>query len=186
MMEFIAINMAPIMFLGLVVFLLSGYPVAFSLGANGLLFGLLGIGKEDKVRMKEQTGHNYLFFDAPVGFIFTMDRSLGQGMFLDYGMFLENVMIAARGRGVALEQASQRVRDGVTGPRKSGDIGFATLRGGEEVGVHTVMFAAAGERLELSHRSFSRETYAAGAVRAAQWLEGRKPGLYGMKDVLGL
>ena len=52
--------------------------------------------------------------------------------------------------------------------------------------MHTVMFAAAGERLELSHRAFSRETYAAGAVRAAQWLEGKKPGLYGMKDVLGL
>ena len=62
----------------------------------------------------------------------------------------------------------------------------ATLRGGEEVGVHTVYFAAAGERLELNHRSFSRETYAAGAVTAAKWLEGRKPGLYGMKDVLGL
>ena len=60
------------------------------------------------------------------------------------------------------------------------------LQGGEEVGVHTVMFAAAGERLELSHRAFSRETYAAGAVHAAQWLAGKKPGLYGMKDVLGL
>jgi 4-hydroxy-tetrahydrodipicolinate reductase len=57
---------------------------------------------------------------------------------------------------------------------------------GREVGVHTVMFAAAGERLEISHRAFSRETYAAGAIRAAQWLSGKKPGLYGMKDVLGL
>jgi 4-hydroxy-tetrahydrodipicolinate reductase len=65
-------------------------------------------------------------------------------------------------------------------------LGFATLRGGEEVGVHTVMFAAAGERLELSHRAFSRETYASGAVRGALWLQGKTPGLYGMKDVLGL
>ncbi|MCX7362740.1 MAG: 4-hydroxy-tetrahydrodipicolinate reductase [Alphaproteobacteria bacterium] len=75
---------------------------------------------------------------------------------------------------------------GHSAARPAGEIGFATLRGGEEVGVHTVMFAAAGERLELSHRSFSRETYATGAVRAALWLEGKKPGLYGMKDVLGL
>jgi 4-hydroxy-tetrahydrodipicolinate reductase len=73
-----------------------------------------------------------------------------------------------------------------TAARPAGEIGFASLGGGEEVGVHTVMFAAAGERLEISHRSFSRETYAAGAVRAAQWLSGKKPGLYGMKDVLGL
>jgi 4-hydroxy-tetrahydrodipicolinate reductase len=93
---------------------------------------------------------------------------------------------AAAGRQVRLEDVWRKSRDGHTGARPAGEIGFATLRGGEEVGVHTVMFAAAGERLEISHRSFSRETYAAGAVRAAQWLSGKKPGLYGMKDVLGL
>jgi 4-hydroxy-tetrahydrodipicolinate reductase len=93
---------------------------------------------------------------------------------------------AAAGRQVKLEEVWRKSRDGHTGARPAGEIGFATLRGGEEVGVHTVMFAAAGERLELSHRAFSRETYAAGAVRAAQWLAGKKPGLYGMKDVLGL
>ena len=93
---------------------------------------------------------------------------------------------AAAGRQIRLEDAWRKSRDGHTGARPAGEIGFATLRGGEEVGVHTVMFAAAGERLELSHRAFSRETYAAGAVRAAQWLMGKKPGLYGMKDVLGL
>ena len=93
---------------------------------------------------------------------------------------------AAVGRKVELEKVWRKSRDGHTGARPTGEIGFATLRGGEEVGVHTVFFAAAGERLELSHRSFSREGYAAGAVRAAKWLEGKKPGLYGMKDVLGL
>ena len=93
---------------------------------------------------------------------------------------------AAAGRQVKLEEVWRKSRDGHTGARPAGEIGFATLRGGEEVGVHTVMFAAAGERLELSHRSFSRETYASGAVRAALWLEGKTPGLYGMKDVLGL
>ncbi len=93
---------------------------------------------------------------------------------------------AAAGRQVKLEEVWRKSRDGHTGARPAGEIGFATLRGGEEVGVHTVMFAAAGERLELSHRSFSRETYASGAVRAALWLKGKKAGLYGMKDVLGL
>jgi 4-hydroxy-tetrahydrodipicolinate reductase len=93
---------------------------------------------------------------------------------------------AAAGRQVKLEEVWRKSRDGHTGARPSGEIGFATLRGGEEVGVHTVMFAAAGERLELSHRAFSRETYASGAVRSALWLQGKTPGLYGMKDVLGL
>ena len=93
---------------------------------------------------------------------------------------------AANGRQVQLEDVWRKSREGHTGARPAGEIGFATLRGGEEVGVHTVMFAAAGERLELSHRAFSRETYAAGALRAALWLDGQKPGLYGMKDVLGL
>ena len=93
---------------------------------------------------------------------------------------------AAAGRQVKLEEVWRKSRDGHTGARPTGEIGFATLRGGEEVGVHTVMFAAAGERLELSHRAFSRETYASGAVRSALWLQGKTPGLYGMKDVLGL
>ena len=93
---------------------------------------------------------------------------------------------AAAGRLVKLEDVWRKSRDGHTGARPSGEIGFATLRGGEEVGVHTVMFAAAGERLELNHRAFSRETYASGAVRSALWLQGKTPGLYGMKDVLGL
>ena len=94
---------------------------------------------------------------------------------------------AAAGRQVKLEDVWRKSRDGHTGARPAGEIGFATLRGGEEVGVHTgERFAAAGERLELSHRAFSRETYASGAVRGALWLRGKTPGLYGMKDVLGL
>ncbi|MDP2378184.1 4-hydroxy-tetrahydrodipicolinate reductase [Reyranella sp.] len=93
---------------------------------------------------------------------------------------------AAAGRKVELEKVWRRSRDGHTGARPTGEIGFASLRGAEEVGVHTVMFASAGERLELTHRAFSREGYALGAVMAAKWLEGKKPGLYGMKDVLGL
>jgi 4-hydroxy-tetrahydrodipicolinate reductase len=93
---------------------------------------------------------------------------------------------AAAGRGVALDAVAQRGRDGITGPRKSGDIGFAALRGGDAVGDHHVIFAGAGERLELSHRATNRAIYAKGAVRAARWVAGQPAGLYGMKEVLGL
>jgi 4-hydroxy-tetrahydrodipicolinate reductase len=93
---------------------------------------------------------------------------------------------AADGRGIELADASVRVRDGHTGPRPAGSIGFATLRGGDVVGEHTVIFAAEGERIELTHRASSRTVFARGAVRAALWCEGRAPGLYGMPDVLGL
>jgi len=93
---------------------------------------------------------------------------------------------AAKGRGVDLEKVSARARDGVTGARRTGDIGFAVLRGGDVVGDHAVVFAGDGERLELGHRASSREVFAAGAVRAALWTRGRAPGLYGMREVLGL
>jgi 4-hydroxy-tetrahydrodipicolinate reductase len=93
---------------------------------------------------------------------------------------------AARGRGVKLKDVEIRARDGHTGARKAGAIGFAALRGGAEVGDHTVMFCGEAERLELTHHAASRRIYAQGAVRAATWARGKAPGLYGMKDVLGL
>jgi 4-hydroxy-tetrahydrodipicolinate reductase len=93
---------------------------------------------------------------------------------------------AAAGRDIDLARHSQRVRDGHTGPRKAGDIGFATLRGGDVVGDHVVIFAGEGERLELAHRAQSRRLFALGALRAARWLVDKPAGLYGMKDVLGL
>jgi 4-hydroxy-tetrahydrodipicolinate reductase len=93
---------------------------------------------------------------------------------------------AAAGRATTLEAVEQRGRDGITGPRRVGDIGFAALRGGDAVGDHHVIFAGAGERLELGHRTTSRAVFAKGAVRAALWVIGRPPGLYGLDDVLGL
>ena len=93
---------------------------------------------------------------------------------------------AADGRSIELGQKSVRVRDGHTGPRPQGAIGFATLRGGSVVGEHQVIFAGAGERLELSHRAESRDLFARGAVRAALWARDKKEGLYSMTDVLGL
>jgi 4-hydroxy-tetrahydrodipicolinate reductase len=74
----------------------------------------------------------------------------------------------------------------LTGQRRPGAIGFAALRGGDVVGDHVVMFAGAGERIELAHRATDRGIYARGALAAARWLRGRPPGLYGMADVLGM
>ena len=93
---------------------------------------------------------------------------------------------AAEGRGVDLAQRSVRGRDGMTGARHPGDIGFASLRGGTNVGEHTVIFAGPAERVELTHRAEDRMIFARGALHAALWARGKKPGLYSMADVLGL
>jgi 4-hydroxy-tetrahydrodipicolinate reductase len=93
---------------------------------------------------------------------------------------------AAEGRGIDLADHSVRTRDGHTGARGRGDIGFATLRGGSVVGEHSVLFSGEGETVELAHRATDRAIFARGAVKAALWGRGRKPGLYSMADVLGL
>jgi len=93
---------------------------------------------------------------------------------------------AAEGRGVDLKSKSARGRDGITGARKRGDIGFAALRGGGVIGDHSVIFAGDGERLTLSHQAEDRTLFARGAIKAALWARGQKPGLYAMSDVLGL
>ena len=141
-----------------------------SLGVN-LLLGLVRqaaarLGDDYDIEVLEM--HHRHKVDAPSGTALALGRE------------------AAAGRGIDLAAKSQRVRDGITGPRKRGDIGFATLRGGDVVGDHMVVFAADGERIELTHRAGSRRIFARGAVRAACWAVGRPPGLYGMKDVLGL
>ncbi len=92
---------------------------------------------------------------------------------------------AAAARGQALDAVAVRSRDGHIGARPEGAIGFATLRGGDVVGDHTVIFAGDGERLELTHKASSRTVFARGALRAALWTKGRPPGLYGMRHVLG-
>ncbi len=93
---------------------------------------------------------------------------------------------AAAGRAVHLAGVARRSRDGQVGARPAGEIGFATLRGGDVVGEHTVFFAGDGERIELTHKASSRAVFARGAVRAALWTAGRPPGVYSMADVLGL
>lgn len=93
---------------------------------------------------------------------------------------------AADGRGVDLDQRSVRARDGHTGARNRGDIGFATLRGGTVTGDHTVIFSGPYERVELAHKAEDRMIFARGALKAAMWAQGKTPGFYTMADVLGL
>jgi 4-hydroxy-tetrahydrodipicolinate reductase len=141
-----------------------------SLGIN-LLFGLVEqvatrLGPEWDIEIMEV--HHRGKVDAPSGTALALGR------------------VAAAARGAAFEEVAQRGRDGITGPRPAGALGFAALRGGDNIGEHHVIFAGIGERLELVHRATNRGIYAKGAVRAARWLVGRPPGLYGMREVLGL
>ena len=141
-----------------------------SLGVN-LLLGLVEqvaqrLGPDWDIEIMEM--HHRGKVDAPSGTALALGRA------------------AAAMRGVAFGEVAQRGRDGITGARPSGAIGFAALRGGDNIGEHHVIFAGIGERLELTHRATDRGIYSKGAVRAALWLVGRPPGLYGMKEVLGL
>ena len=94
--------------------------------------------------------------------------------------------VVAHGLGVDLQDVGVFAREGITGERKTGAIGFSTIRGGDIVGDHTVLFAGPGERIEITHKSSSRMTYAQGSIRAAQFLMTQKSGLFDMQDVLGL
>jgi 4-hydroxy-tetrahydrodipicolinate reductase len=141
-----------------------------SLGIN-LLLGLVEqvaqrLGTDWDIEIMEM--HHRGKIDAPSGTALALGR------------------VAAEARGADFAAVAQRGRDGITGARQAGAIGFAALRGGDNIGEHHVIFAGAGEQLELSHRATNRGIYAKGAVRAAMWLVGKPPGLYGMKEVLGL
>lgn len=141
-----------------------------SLGVNLLAalvrHGARALGAEWDIEVVEM--HHGLKVDAPSGTALLLGEA------------------AAEGRQVDLAAASVRARDGHTGARPSGAIGFAVLRGGTVVGDHKVIFAGAGERLELGHVAEDRTIFARGALKAALWARNRKPGLYGMADVLGL
>ncbi len=94
--------------------------------------------------------------------------------------------ILAEARGLQVKEALRHGREGIVGERTKGEIGMHSLRGGDVVGDHTVIYANVGERLELTHKASSRDTFANGALRAAQWVVRQPPGLYSMQDVLGL
>ncbi len=124
------------------------------------------LGEEFDIEIFEM--HHNKKIDAPSGTALLLGRS------------------AAEGRGIDLNKRSARGRDGETGARTIGDIGFASLRGGSVVGEHSVIFAGPAERVELIHRAEDRMIFARGALKAALWARGQKPGLYSMADVLGL
>lgn len=141
-----------------------------SLGVN-LLAGLVRrvaatLGEEFDIEVLEM--HHRMKVDAPSGTALLLGEA------------------AAEGRQVALAETRVSTRDGHTGARRPGDIGFATLRGGSVVGDHSVIFAGPSERITLSHHAEDRAIFARGALRAAQWAFDQPPGLYGMDDVLGL
>ena len=102
------------------------------------------------------------------------------------GTAVKMAQVIAQAVNRNLDEVGVYARKGMIGERTKKEIGIQTLRGGDIVGEHTVMFAGKGERIELTHRAHSRDTFAAGAVRAAKWVVGKKPGLYDMQDVLGL
>lgn len=142
----------------------------FSTGVNAL-FWLTGkaaeiLGPDYDLEIVEM--HHRLKKDAPSG----TAKTLAQ--------------ILARSRRQQLEQVLRHGREGQPGERTASEIGMHSVRGGDVVGDHTVIFATAGERLELTHKASSRETFAGGALRAAQWVIGKAPGVYDMQDVLGL
>ena len=141
-----------------------------SLGVN-LLLGLTrrvaaALGEEFDIEILES--HHRHKVDAPSGTALMLGEA------------------AAEGRGIALDAASERGRDGLTGPRAPGAIGFAVLRGGDVVGEHDVIFAGPGERIVLRHVATDRAIFARGAIRAAIWGQGQAPGEYDMQHVLGL
>ena len=149
-------------------------PVVFSpnmsVGVN-LCFKLLDLATRvlgDNVDIEIIEAHHRHKVDAPSGTALRMGE----------------VVAAALGRDLA--QCATYAREGTIGARERTSSGFSTIRAGDIVGDHTVLFADAGERVEITHRASSRMTFAAGAIRAATWVPGQPPGLYDMQDVLGL
>ncbi|KPY17990.1 4-hydroxy-tetrahydrodipicolinate reductase [Pseudomonas syringae pv. philadelphi] len=142
----------------------------FSIGVN-LCLKLLDTAARvlgDEVDIEITEAHHRHKVDAPSGTALRMGE------------------VVANALGRDLEKVAVYGREGQTGARDRQTIGFATIRAGDVVGDHTVLFAADGERVEITHKASSRMTFAKGAVRAAMWLDGKAPGLYDMQDVLGL
>lgn len=144
----------------------ANYSIGMVLLADLVWRAAARLGPEFDIEIVEM--HHRYKVDAPSGSALALGRA------------------AAEGRGVKLDDVAVRGRDGVTGAREKGTIGFAALRGGDVPGDHTVIFAGDGERLELTHRASGRDIFARGALRAALWAIGKPPGLYTMRDVLGL
>lgn len=174
---------------------------------KAMVIGTTGFTEEEKQRLAEAAKHIPIVFAAnfSVGvnlclkLLDTAARVLGDEVDIEIieahhrhkvdapsGTALRMGEVIAEALGRDLRQVAVYGREGQTGARQRDTIGFATVRAGDVVGDHTVLFAAEGERVEITHKASSRMTFARGAVRAALWLESREPGLYDMQDVLGL
>lgn len=172
-----------------------------------LVVGTTGLSDDDIARLESAARHAPIIragnFSLGVNLLTLLTRKVAAALGADYdieivemhhrhkvdapsGTALMLGEAAAAGRGVALNDVSDRGRDGMTGARKPGDIGFASLRGGDVIGEHDVIFAGEGERIILRHAASDRLVFARGAVRAAIWGFAQKPGSYDMLDVLGL
>ena len=171
------------------------------------VLGTTGLSEEDDDAIRAAARHATIIragnMSLGVNLLVALTRKVAQALNADYdievlemhhrhkvdapsGTALMLGAAAAEGRQVDLRDASVRARDGHTGERKPGTIGFAALRGGSVVGDHTVIFAGEGERIELTHRAADRGIFSRGAVKAALWGRGRGPGLFSMMDVLGV
>jgi 4-hydroxy-tetrahydrodipicolinate reductase len=181
-------------------------PLAAKHGAAHVI-GTTGLNADQEAVLREAAGKTAIMY-APnmsviVNLMFALVEQISDMLGADYDIEIVEMhhkhkidapsgtavglgQAAARGRKVSLPDIAQWSREGETGARRTGDIGFAALRGGDVVGEHTVIYAGAGERLEITHRCTNRQLFARGAVRAALWTEGKRPGLYSMKDVLGI
>lgn len=124
------------------------------------------LGRDFDVEIVETHHRNKV--DAPSGTALKLGRSVAEGLGLDF------------------ERSAKFERHGAIGPRNSDEIGIQTVRGGDVVGDHTVMFLGDGERMELTHKALSRENFSKGVLRAVKWLPGKSPGIYSMKEVLGI
>lgn len=171
------------------------------------VIGTTGLSESDEAAIEAAAGHTTVIkagnMSLGINLLMSVTRRIAEALDADFdieivemhhrqkvdapsGTALMLGHAAAEGRGIDLSSASVRTRDGHTGARRRGDIGFATLRGGTVVGDHTVVFAGNGERIEITHRAGDRSIFARGAVKAAVWGRSKNPGLYSMIDVLGL
>lgn len=171
------------------------------------VIGTTGLTPEDDAKIAAAARHAVVVqagnFSLGVNLLTLLTRKVAQALDLDFdievvethhrmkvdapsGTALMLAEAAAQGRGVALDDVAERARDGITGARRPGAIGFAALRGGDVVGEHDVIFAGPGERVVLRHLAGDRMIFARGAVKAALWGQTQKPGQYDMIDVLGL
>jgi 4-hydroxy-tetrahydrodipicolinate reductase len=194
---------------GLIDFTVPAATVAFSAFTSGKvhIIGTTGLSADDDKRIEAaaakstivKSGNMSLGVNLLAALVKRVSRSLDESFDIEIFEMHHNKKIdapsgtalllgkaAAEGRGVDFDARKVLSREGHTGARKPGDIGFAVLRGGSAVGEHKVYFASGAERIELAHQAMDRSLFANGALKAARWAHGRKPGLYSMMDVLGL